>query len=112
VREGVEHGLEWGTHRDRGDGRFGRRVASRQDEEVAVLGGVEPENAGEAVQKLFRGSDRTALLEPGIPGNAEAGQMRHLLPPESRSPTPTTGDEAGIDRTQPLSPRAEKLGQL
>src|SRR4029453_3452615 len=52
--------------------------------QVLDLGLVQPQRAGDRVQDLHAGADRPALLEPGVPGHPDAGELRNLLAAQPR----------------------------
>jgi hypothetical protein len=51
-----------------------------ETEEVGALGRLQLESAGDACQDLGRNPDVPALLEPGVPGEADAGEVDDFSP--------------------------------
>ena len=112
VRQCVEHRLEPGVNHRRGIHRVGRRMAAGQDEEMAMLGRIEPEHPAQAVQHRLRRPHRPALLEPGVPGQAHPRELCHLLAPQAGRPPPPPRRKPCIGGPEPLATRPKELGQL
>src|SRR4051812_22532305 len=84
-------------------GEIGRRLArvvargqreldAREVEEVRALSGVEAQDPGQRVEHLCGRLDVPALLEPGVPGQADAGELGDLLATQAwRSASPVRG---------------------
>ncbi len=103
---------------DLGDGkqvRLGRRRSLRclrEPVEVLPLRLVEPERAGHRVEDLAAGVDRAALLEPGVPRDADARELGHLLTAQPGGAAPEPGGKAGILRRYALPAAAQERGEL
>src|SRR6476661_760238 len=85
-----------------------------------VIGGGFPvrgeqERAGQRVDHLNRRGDVPALLQPGVPGDTDAGQLGDLFAPEAGGPASPRYDvfrQPHVYRPQPGSPGAQKGTQL
>ena len=75
---------------------------------MALLGGIEMQRFAQRRQHFRRGADVAALLEPRVPGDADAGEQRHLIAPQARSAASKAIRQAGRGRRQPLAPRAQE----
>ncbi len=63
---------------------------------MLALGIRQHQRARDAVQHVGRGRPAAALLEPGVPGRADVGALRHLFAPEPRrAPTRQRNAERG-----------------
>ncbi len=62
---------------------------------------VQPERAGHRVEHLGAGVDLAALLQPGVPGDADASQQSHFLAPQARRAAAGTGRHAEVTRAEP-----------
>ncbi|GDY65824.1 hypothetical protein SAV14893_052170 [Streptomyces avermitilis] len=60
-----------------------------QVEQVGALAGVEEQGAGQRVEHLHRDLDVPGLFQPGVPGDADRGELRDLLPAQTRGAPPT-----------------------
>ena len=80
----LEHALQ--LRRDgRADRGFGaRRPILRQEIEVLAFGVGQGEGAGEALDDIGRGRAAAPLLEPGVPGGADMGELGHFLTAQPR----------------------------
>jgi len=76
--------------------------------EVLALGEVEREGGRDRVQHLHRRVDLPALLEPGVPRDADPGELGHLFPPQARRPPAEAGRQAHILGGDPLSAAAQE----
>jgi hypothetical protein len=79
---------------------------------VIALVRVEQQCPGHRVQHLRRGVDVASLLEPRVPGDADAGQRGDLLAAQARRAAPGGGRQADLLRRDPLAPAAQESGQL
>ena len=59
-----------------------RRLAPGEDEEMALLGGVELQRFAERDEHLVRRPDVAALLQPSVPGRPDAGDHRDFFAPQ------------------------------
>lgn len=57
------------------------------------------------------GEHEAPLLDPGVPGDAEAGELRHLLPAQPGRPAPSVGGKADRGGGDLLALGAEEQGQ-
>jgi hypothetical protein len=81
-------------------------------EEVGALGGVEGEHARDGVEHLRGGVDVAALLEPGVPRQPHAGELRHLLATQAGRAAPAVDLQPDLLGRDPRAPAAQELGQL
>src|SRR5262249_53229217 len=96
------------AHRDRAPPPAGpRRPAG-----VPRLGRVQPQGACDGVQTLAAGVDRPALLEPGIPGDPDPGELCDLLPSQPGGAAAHARRQADVVRGQPGPPAAQEVRQL
>jgi hypothetical protein len=79
---------------------------------VPALARSEPQHAGDRVEHLDARIDRPALLEPGVPGDADAGELRHLFAAQARSAPPAAGCDADLGRGDALAAAAQEGGEL
>src|ERR1700760_3435412 len=91
---------------------WGGRGQVGRAEQVPALDGVEPQRARDGVEHLDAGVDRPSLFQPGVPGDADPGELRHLLAAQSRGPAPGAGRQAGVLRADPLAAAAQERRQL
>ena len=102
----------------RGDGgrelRRRRRleVWPRQPEQVRALHVAEAQGAGEAAEHPHRRLDRPGLLQPGVPGEADAGDHRHLFAQQSASTSPRASRHAGAGRRDACAAVLQELRQV
>ena len=78
-------------------GGGGRVRQVGQPEQVLPLGLVEQQGAGHRGEHLRARVDLAALFQPGVPGHADAGELRDLLAAQPRSPaarSPAAGPPA------------------
>ena len=85
-----------------GAGRSRRRIAA-QRQDVAHPGGRKMQCPADRLQDLPGRADAPALLQPGVPGDADAGKERHLLAAQSPVTRPANRRQPVI-RTQRLVP--------
>jgi len=79
---------------------------------MRVLGRIEVEHPGQRVEDARRGRDVTALLEPGVPGEPDPGQLRDLLAPQTGRAAPAVDRQAEALRRRALAMVAQELGEL
>src|SRR5580700_4046376 len=82
----------------------GRQGEARHGEQVLPLGRGHPQHARQALDHLAADADVTALLEPGVPGDADPGQLRQFLPAQTGGPPPGPRPQADADRVGGLAP--------
>ena len=85
-----------------------RRRPVRQHEQVAALGGVEAQGGRQRVKNLGRRADPASLFQPGVPGDADAGELRDLFAAQARSPAPEAVRQANLGRDEPLAARTQE----
>ena len=56
-------------------------LTHRKLEKLDAFGRLELQHTRKIVQGARRNADRPLLFEPGVPGGADTGQLRHFLPP-------------------------------
>ena len=83
-----------------------------QPVQVFPLHPVQPEGAGHRVEYLGAGVDLTALFQPGVPGDPDAGQERDFLAPQPRSTTAGPRRHAEVTRAELGPARLEELAEL
>ena len=80
-------------------------------EQIGAFCPAQPQRAGQPHQRGRRHRDVAALFDPGVPGRAEAAELRHFLPPQSRRAPPAAGRHAGRRGRQPVALRADEGAQ-
>ncbi len=66
-----------------GRGR-GRVAPAGQLEQIGPFGARQPQGERQAGERRRRGRHGATLLQPAVPGGADGGELRQLLPPEAR----------------------------
>jgi len=112
-RQRVEDGLyRCRRRRGRRARRGRRRLVPGQHERVRALLGAEPERTRDRVERVGRRADVSTLLEPRVPGDAHAGELRDLLAAQARrAPPATAGRQPDLRRRQLAAPVAQELGE-
>ncbi len=85
---------------------------TREAQDVIVLGGRQLKRPGKRIDHLPRGPDFPPLLQPGVPGEADAGEERDLLASEARRPPIPRGDESNRLRRNLMPPGLEEIRKL
>ena len=67
--------------------------------------------ARDGVEHLLRRVDVAALLEPRVPGHADARELRDLLAPQARRPAPSARGQADVARVDALPPAAQERAE-
>ena len=106
--DGIDQPLQPGRHavitgRVRRDGRG----QAGQVPEVAVLVRAQPKRTRQRADDLRRGRYVPALLQPGVPGEAHARELRDLLAAQPGGPAPTgfaVRRQSHVGRAQPGPP--------
>jgi hypothetical protein len=83
-----------------------------QLEEVGPLGGVEQQRAGEGVEDLHGDMDVAGLLQPGVPGDADRGELGDLLAPQARGAAPRPAGQSHPLGRDALAAAAQEGGEL
>ena len=86
-------------------------VKSRRGSKRALVV-VEQERACDRVEHLRRRVDLAALLEPRVPRDSDARDLRDLLAPEARCAPPPRGAEAYLLGRYALAPAAKERAEL
>src|SRR5258708_19839344 len=73
---------------------------------------VEPERTGHSVQDLGAGVDRAALLQPGVPGDADTRELGDLLTAQPGGAAPDPRGQAGVLRPDAFPAAAQEPGDL
>jgi hypothetical protein len=98
--EAVEHVLDGRVklngHTRRGDRRYVGEVV-----QVLAFGVVEAQGTGDRLEHLHARVDGPALLEPGVPGHADAGELRKLFATQTGGAAAQAGRQADVGRRQP-----------
>jgi cation diffusion facilitator CzcD-associated flavoprotein CzcO len=79
---------------------------------MVVLGGTQPERAGERAEDLRRRLRRAGLFEPDVVVGRHRGQLGDLLAAEARRTAAVPGREPDVRWPQPRPPGAQEVGQL
>ena len=107
----VEHRRTAG--RDAGAARGRRRVGGAgEGEEVGALVRVEQQGAGERVEHLLGDLDVAGLLEPGVPGDADAGELGDLLAAQARRAPAAAAGRPTCSGVSALAAAAQEGGEL
>lgn len=93
-------------------GVFESRLTQCKLKELEAFSGAEHQHLGETGKEAGRNLDRSLLFEPGVPGRADARQLRHFLPPQARRPSPRRREQANVGRGYPRSSGAQKVAQF
>jgi hypothetical protein len=88
------------------------RLTKRELKELHPLGGIEPQHARKVVENTGRHPYRAFLLEPRVPGRADAGQLRNFFTPQARRPPPIGRGQADIGGCDASTPIAQKVAQF
>jgi hypothetical protein len=122
VGAGVVHGgrerVQLVHHRDDavGDGAAlqvgGRLRHPGEGEQVPALVPVEPQGAGDGREHLLGRADVAPLLEPRVPGDPDAGELRDLLPAQAGGASPARERQPHLLRGDPLAAAAQERRQL
>ena len=87
-------------------------IGRASESEVLLAGLVEPQRPPDRSQHVGRRVDPPTLLEPRVPRDRDAGEQRHLLPPQARgAPAPAARQPDLLGRHR-LAPGAQERGQL
>ena len=65
---------------------------------------VQAKGARDLLQKMSGYLDRSPLLKPCVPGNADTGEVRNLLTAQARGPPPLGDGQVNVGRDQALAP--------
>ena len=79
---------------------------------MSALGGVEPERRRDGVEHLDARVDLAALLEPGVPGDADPGELGQLLAPQAGGAAAGAGRQADVLGLDALPAGAKEGGEL
>lgn len=93
------------------DERASHRIVSERAQ-VSVLDLAEAKRPGERVDGGDRRLYASALLEPDVPIDADAGQSCDLLTTQAGRATPASDGKANRLRTEPFTPRAQKIAEF
>ncbi len=96
-----------GAHADR---RRVLRLGER--EQVAALVGAEQQGARDGVQHLRRDLNVARLLQPGVPGDPDRGELRHLLAAQARCAAAADGGQPDLLGRDPLPATAQEGGEF
>ncbi|CAN3980548.1 hypothetical protein KPATCC21470_3189 [Kitasatospora purpeofusca] len=89
-----------------------RILRAGQGEQMGPLTGVEQQGARHRVQYLHGHLDLAPLLQPRVPGDADGGDLRHLLTAQPRRPPPTGRRQPHLLGGDPLPATAQERRQL
>ncbi len=111
--EGIEDGLGGGRGllADRPP-RRGRRGQPGEVEQVVGFRLVAQQGPGDGSDHLLRSAYRAALLQPGVPGHADPGELRHLLATQARRASAAEAGNADPLRLDAFPPAAQEGPQL
>src|SRR5258708_33733214 len=73
---------------------------------------VEPERTGHSVGDLGAGVDRAAVIQPGVPGDADTGELGDLLRAQPGGAAPDPRGQAGVLRPDAFPAAAQERGEL
>jgi len=66
---------------------------------------------GDARERIGGSGNRTALLDPRVPGRTHAAQLRDFLAAQARRAAARAGRQADRLRRQPFAMRADKVAE-
>jgi len=69
---------------------------------------IEVQGARERLEDLHRDIDVSALLKPGVPGDADPSELSDLLAAQTGRPAATIGRDAYIVRAKAFTARAQE----
>ena len=110
MREGVEHALKMRRRRLRAPVADFRRPAEGDEIKVLALAVAQQQRAGDAVEHVGGRRAAAPLFEPGVPGRADIGALRHLLAPQPRRAPPRQRQAEG-GGIEPRPPAAQKIAE-
>ena len=73
---------------------------------------VEPQGAGDRFEYLLGGIDVAALLQPGVPGHPDPGELSDLLAAQTRRAPPPGLWQADLFGRDALTTAAQERGQF
>jgi hypothetical protein len=76
---------------------------------MAPLRGVEPQGRRERVGGLGRRADIPPLLQPSVPGDADAGELRNLLATQAGGAAAKAVRQSDARRSKPLAARTQEF---
>ena len=79
---------------------------------MGALGGRQPQRAGDRLEHVERGAHVASLLEPRVPGGADAGELRDLLAAQAGRAPPSAARQADVLGLDALAALAQEIGQL
>ena len=82
----------------------------REQVDPFVLG--QAEGVADALQHLVGDAHLATLLEPGVPGDADAGERGHVLAPQALRTAPLGLRQAQVGRLDACATIAEEFGAL
>jgi len=83
-----------------------------EQEQMAAFGIVQLERVGDVQQEFLRYVNIAPLFEPGVPGQSDAGERGHFLPPQARSTASFGGRQPDIRWRQLPSMVQEEVGKI
>jgi hypothetical protein len=89
-----------------------QRRGLREPIQVLALGPVEPERLGQRVEHLHARVDLAALLQPRVPGDADARKQRQLLAAQPGRAPPRPAGHAEVLGRQLRPPGSQELAQF
>ena len=81
-------------------------------EEMTALRRIEPEGAAQPLEELRRDLDLAALLEPGVPGDTDPGELREFLATQAGGAAAASGGQAHVLRRDALPAGAQERGEF
>jgi hypothetical protein len=114
--DGVEDVLHAGTDALPGRGPAprggGRLRGAGEVQQVRAFGGVELQSAGQRLQHGFGDALHVAALQPGVVGDAHAGEDGDLLATQPGNPALPDVRQSDLARREPGSPGGQELADL
>lgn len=81
-------------------------------EEVRALAGLELESTSDGAEDLRRSPNIPTLFEPGVPGQADTGEIGDLFSSQTWGPAPLTGLETDGSRGNPRAAALQEIAKL
>src|SRR5665213_3017542 len=81
-------------------------------EQIGPLGAAEPQRVRQPRQRRGRYRNVAALLDPAVPGGAEAGELGDFLAPEARRAAAAGADQTDRSGRQLLALRPDEIAKL
>ncbi len=110
--ERLDHPQERRAHLGHARRRRRSRPVLHEREQVFALVGRHPQRRADALENVGGHLDLAALLEPGVPGHADAGERRDVLAAQARSPAAVGVRKTDLGGRQARAAAFEEVDEL